>query len=145
MSAVANGARGVFSIFSGLQEKENLKAQAMAAEYQAQIDNLRGVQASANQREQLNRVLGSIAALRAARGLGADSPTAAAIRKDQRRRSADAEANAVLGHRLSGMANRERARGLRRAAPWAAMNGFIQGLDAFASASEGFGFGGSDG
>lgn len=138
MGAAADFAQGTFSILSGLNEKERLKEQAYAAEYEAQIHRLRGKQEGAARREELNSTLSAISVLRSQRGLSSDSPTAMAIRRDQRRQSRDAENAAVLGHKLDETASRNRASSLRRAAPWAAAGGFARSLSSFADGANKF-------
>ena len=136
MGAVADAASGVFSIMSGLQQKEEMKAQAMAAEYNAQIERIRGIQGAADVREDLNETIAAINTLQAARGGDMDSASARLIRKSRRDKSSENENSAKLGSKLKELDLNEQASGLRRGAPWAAAGGFVQGLSDFAKAGE---------
>ena len=131
MGAAADFASGTFSILSGLQQKEEMKAQAMAAEYNAGIERIRGLQGQAQVRQDLNETIAAINTLQAARGVDIDSASARMVRDRRREKSYENENNVVLGSKLSELDLNEQARGLRRGAPWAAAGGFIQGLSDF--------------
>lgn len=129
---------GFSSIASGLNESAQMRSQAAAAEYNAQISDIRATQISADRKDELNAALGSINAIRSTRGVSLDSATGRAIRNDRRRRARDAENTEVLGERLNGMSLRNEASGLRRASKWAKISGFAKSLPSFAQAGSDF-------
>jgi len=136
MGAVADVAAGGFSILSGLQRKEDMKGQAMAAEYNAQIERIRGIQGAADVRADLNETIAAINTLQAARGGDMDSASARLIRKSRRDTASENENSVRLGSKLKELDLNEQASGLRRGAPWASAGGFIQGLSDFTKAGE---------
>ena len=130
---------GGMSIAEGMSQSSAMKSQAKAAEYEAKIANLRGVQKSASRKEELNQALGAIDTIRAGRGLSGGSATARAIRSDRRERSRYAENNEVLSERLVGMSKRNEAAGLRAGAKWATIKGFGKAAGHFMKAGGDFG------
>lgn len=144
MAVVGDVVSGAFSILSGLQRKEEMKAQAMAAEYNAGIERIRGMQGAADVRADLNETIAAINTLQAARGGDMDSATSRLIRQDRRRTARDTENSVKLGSKLNELNLKEQARGLRRGAPWAAAQGFVQGVSDFTQAAE-RAFGGGSG
>lgn len=142
----ASAVKGVSSIVGGMNESAAMRSQAAAAEYEAKIADLRGIQAAGDRRQELNDVLGAIDSIRSGRGVSLDSATGRAIRRDRRESSRYAENIDVLNHRLEGSALRNQAAGLRRGAKWKKVKGFLDAIPDFASAAGGSpGFGGGSG
>lgn len=134
--AAADIVQGVTSIGSGLQRRKAALEQAYAAEYRANIQRIRAKQVGAQGSRQTNQVLDGIRALRAGRGVSMDSPTAQAIERGVRDRGNEAENTAILSQLLGMDAEQNKARGLRDAAPWYAIQGFADGLSSFAKAGD---------
>lgn len=136
IAAVGSSALSGFSaIQGGRTEAARLKSQAKMQEYNAKIAELRGKQVSADRREELNSTLAAINTIRASRGVGMDSPNAAAIRKQTREQSQRAETREVLSERLGAVSARTEASQLRGAAPFAVLSGFAKGASHFVDAA----------
>lgn len=131
-AAVSAGA----SIYGGLQQRRAAKEAAMAADYRAGVMRLRADQASAEGARELSDTLNAIKAVRASRGLSADSPTARAIRAAERERGAARTNNAALSQLLGMDAERNQARGLRSSANFYAVQGFANAASTLASARQ---------
>lgn len=123
-----SAAQGGMSILQGFQEREAMKGQAMAREFEAKMARLQGKQAQVSRLDELNQALGAIDTMRAGRGVNIDSATGAAIRQDRRERSRYATNNEVLGYRLDAVSKDNEARGLRRGSRWAVIKGFGRAL-----------------
>jgi len=134
-SVVAGG----MSIAQGYQQRETMRGQAAAAEYQAKISELQGKQVNGQRLDELNQALGAIDTMRAGRGVNLDSETGRAIRRDRRTRATTAINNEVLGYNSAAQSKRNEATGLRRAGKWAVISGFANSLSSFASAAGGLG------
>lgn len=131
----ASALQGGMSILGGFQQREAMKGQAMAKEYEARMARLQGKQANVNRLDELNQALGAIDVIRAGRGVNIDSATGAAIRQDRRERARNAINNEVLGYRLDAMSRENEARGLRRSGRWAVVSGFGSALNSFRQAA----------
>lgn len=145
MSAGLNAVAAGANIWSGFARSRAAREEAMAAEYRAGINRLRARQQGAQGAESVVQTLAAIQTLRAGRGLSADSPTAALIRRGIRRRGADATNNAVLTSLLGADAEMNNAAGLRRSAPLYVVQGFANGLQNAAQAVNAFGGSGGGG
>lgn len=126
------------TIYSGLQQKKALEAQAGFAEYEGQIAALRGKQISAEKRDELNRVLAAIDTMRVNRGTGLDSPTGVALRKGQRERASFARNAATLSEQFRQVKANADKQGYLSAASLAPVTGFIQAVPFLTSAASDF-------
>lgn len=112
--------------------------QAAVAERNALVAKTAAAQTDTQLREELNRTLSNISAVRASAGVGLNSPTTGAV-MDEQRRIADRERRIRVGNlEAQGRASEDEARFRRSAAQTALLGG---GLDAVTGMAK-IGYGG---
>lgn len=122
MTAVAmSSIAAAGSIAQGFSQKNQLRAQASAAELDAKYSQLRALQIGAIREEEMADVISSVNLLRSGRGLNLDSATGRALRAEARRRGSEAKRQDVSNEILNRNSLSAKAKGLRSAsgvAPW---------------------------
>jgi hypothetical protein len=132
----ASAVKAGSSIMSGYGRASEMKAQARNAEAKARAVKLQGVQDSASRYEELDSAMQTIQALRGARNVGLDSPTAIAIDRQVQRQATEGLLKSQLGFSQEVDAQNRSAAGLRRGSRLAIISGF---MDAAPSAFDAFG------
>lgn len=132
--ATSAAAGAAARIGSGIQQKGAYKAQAKAAKAEAADYRLRSTQIAELSREQLAQTLGTIAAIRAGRGLNPDSATAQALERKTIENAYRNEAVARLGELNRASAADAQAAGYSRAAKFALPLAALSAASSVASA-----------
>lgn len=133
-AAGASALQGVSTIFGGFAQSRANKAKAQAAEIEARMARLQGLQIGEQSREALAGALGNIAVITSARGVSNDDPTGRVI---ERRTIQDAyrdEAVAVLAARNRASNAQLEARGYRSASRWSVPLAVMNSASSFANA-----------
>lgn len=126
---------GGLSIFGGLKQRQSLKEQAFAAEYEARSFDLRAKQIAADRSAELRSALSALEVRRAQSNVDPNSSTAQAFEGSARRQSATATDREQLAERQAGFAKRQEARQLRKAGNAALIGGIAQGIASASTSS----------
>lgn len=135
LAAAGSAASGLATIGSGYMAGKANAANALGAEIEAKLANLRGTQIAERSREDLSAMLGNIEAIRTSRGASLDSPTALAIENTTIEDAYRDEAVQLLSERNRAAAAQQQARGYRTASRWALPISVLQAGGSFASAA----------
>lgn len=133
-SAAIAGLQGVATIAGGVQSARASKAAELGARIEQQMALLRRVQIQEASRENLATALGTTDAIRTARGMSLDSPTARAIERRTRRDAYRDEAVAALAELHRAGSAGQTARGHASAARWAVPLAIVSAAGSFANA-----------
>lgn len=130
-SAVAGG---IARMKAGKLEAQGARNQAFMAQLEGKQSRLRGVQIAERAREDLNSNLATVAAIRAGRGLSADSATARAIERRTVEDSYRDEGVAVLAELNRAGASDMQRQGYMTTAKWARPLATIGAIGSFLQA-----------
>lgn len=135
VGAAAPIVSGGLSVFSGAKERQSLREQAFASEYEARSFDLRARQASADRRSELRDAMAAIQVARAGSNVSLDSPTALAVERGLRAASSRAEVREVLGEKQAAFGKRLEAKQLRKAGNSALISGIARGIGSASGSS----------
>lgn len=115
-------------LFGAYQSSKASANAAQAARIEGEMARLRGTQIGELSREQLRQTLGTIDAIRSARGVNLDSPTSQVIEAKTMKDALRDEMIARLGELTRAAASDAQARGYARASKWAVPLAAVGGI-----------------
>lgn len=137
-SATASVAAGGVKSAEGFSRASIMKAEAASFEQQARVQQLQASQIRGNQQNEINDVMARVNAVRVGRGVGLDSATGRAIRRDRKQRAFELKNARQYEALFARDQSRGQARNLKKQAQVAPIVGFASALPDFVSAAKGF-------
>lgn len=131
LTATAAVAKGAGSIMSGYSRASEMKQEAANYEARAAQIGIQRNQDSANRYTELDSAMQTIAALRGARNVGFDSPTAMAIDKAVNKQARAGILSSQAGYIADQDAARRSGKALRRGSRMAVASGWIGSIPSF--------------
>ena len=129
--ATASAAKGVGSIMSGYSRASEMKQEAANYEMRASQLGIQRNQDSANLYTELDSAMQTIAALRGARNVGFNSPTAVAVDKAVQKQARAGILSSQAGYIAKQDSARRSAKSLRRGSRMAVAGGWLNSVPSF--------------
>lgn len=125
LAVAGNAAQAAGSIYGGYSRASEMRAQAAEFERRARAIDLQAKQDSAERYSELDAAMQTVLALRGARNISFDSPTAIAIDKGIQRQSIDGILMSQLGFAQDADSARTSSRNMMKGARRAIISGYI--------------------